>query len=112
MQPFMSEPSDTSSESIYEGGDDDYSERTLEVQSEEFTPTDTENLVTNVLDLVPSMLGEVSEDERATINEVLLKLEALNPTKEPAMSPLLNGVWELRYAAGYTSEGALASPTR
>jgi hypothetical protein len=58
------------------------------------------------------MLGEVSESERATTNEVLLKLEALNPTENPTSSPLLNGVWELRYAAGYASEGALPSPTR
>lgn len=28
------------------------------------------------------------------------------------MSPLLNGVWELRYAAGYANEWALQSPTR
>lgn len=28
------------------------------------------------------------------------------------MSPLLNGVWELRYSGGYSSDWALASPTR
>ena len=75
-------------------------------------PTTGETLVTNVLDLVPDMLGEVSESERAKLNEVLLKLEAMNPTENPTMSSLLNGVWELRYAAGYASEGAFPSPTR
>jgi hypothetical protein len=57
-------------------------------------------------------LGEVSESDRAVINEVILKLEALNPTVDPALSPLLNGEWELRYSGGYSSEGALQSPTR
>ena len=103
---LRSEPSDTSSDSYLE--DDD----TLTVESQAFVPTDAEALVTNVLDLVPSHFGEVSETTRSTINEILLKLEALNPTKEPTMSPLLNGVWELRYAAGYSSEGAMTSPTR
>lgn len=101
---LMSEPSDTSSD----WGEDDV----LTVESEDYDPTDAEALVTNVLDLMPDTLGEVSESTRATINEVLLKLEALNPTKEPTMSPLLNGVWDLRYSGGYTSEGALPSPTR
>eukprot|EP00538_Stauroneis_constricta_P001062 CAMPEP_0119557330 /NCGR_PEP_ID=MMETSP1352-20130426/9034_1 /TAXON_ID=265584 /ORGANISM="Stauroneis constricta, Strain CCMP1120" /LENGTH=293 /DNA_ID=CAMNT_0007604419 /DNA_START=20 /DNA_END=901 /DNA_ORIENTATION=- len=100
-----SEPSDTSSDSLY--GDD-----ILEVASEEFEPSKSEAMVTNVLDMVPGTLGEVSEETRARINEVLLKLEALNPTSKPALSPLVNGVWELRYAAGYTADGALPSPTR
>jgi hypothetical protein len=103
----MSEPSDTSSDSFSE---DDPAVMTVE--SEDFTPNPAESLVTNVLDLIPSTIGEVSESKRAIINEILLKLEALNPTKEPTRSPLLNGVWELRYAAGYTAEGALPSPTR
>ena len=84
---FMSEPSDTSSD----WGENDI----LTVESEAYEPTDAEALVTNVLDLMPDTLGEVSESTRATINEVLLKLEALNPTKQPTMSALLNGVWDL-----------------
>jgi hypothetical protein len=83
----------------------------LEVKSERIT-TDTEAMVSNVLDTIPSTLGEVSESDRAVINEVILKLEALNPTVDPALSPLLNGEWELRYSGGYSSEGALQSPTR
>lgn len=106
----MSEPSDTSSDAFYE--DDIFEDDTLEVEAEEVIPTASDSLVTNVLDLMPSTLGEVSESTRATINEILLKLEGMNPTKEPTLSPLLNGVWELRYAAGYSSEGALPSPTR
>merc|ERR1712232_1508456 len=71
-----------------------------------------ESLVTSVLDMIPSSLGGIDDDVRSEINEVMLKLEALNPTKQPCSSPLLNGVWELRYAAGYSSDGALVSPTR
>ena len=105
---FMSEPSDTGSDPFYDNDEDGV----VTVESEDFIPTDNEAMVTNVLDLMPSALGEVSESDRAKINEVLLKLESLNPTENPATSPLLNGVWELRYAAGYTSEGAFPSPTR
>ena len=110
----MSEPpSDTSSDPYYDGyydEDDDI----VTVESVEFTPTASETLVTSVLDLIPDLGAEASEETRAQINEILLKLEALNPTPEPALSPLLNGVWELRYAGLYTSDGALGafSPTR
>jgi PAP_fibrillin len=98
------QPSDTSSDSF----DSDV----VEVLSESFTPSESETTITNLLDLVPSTLSEISESKRAMINEVILKLEALNPTPNPARSPLMNGVWELRYAAGYSSDGALPSPTR
>lgn len=87
----------------------------VEVPSEEFTPTTNEATITSLLDLLPppSTLGQISESKRATLNEVILRLESLNPTTpDPAFSPLLNGVWELRYASGYTSDGALQSPTR
>lgn len=97
----MSEPSDTSS-------DDDY----VIVDAEDYVPTAEEALVSNVLDLLPSQLGEVSSEARSAINEALYKLEALNPTKAPTMSPLLNGVWELRYVGGYAPDWALPSPTR
>jgi hypothetical protein len=106
---FMSDqPSDTSSDPYYD--DDDI----VTVESEDFTPTESEILVTNILDLMPELGVEASEETRSQINEVLLKLEALNPTNDPALSPLLNGVWELRYAGLYTSDGALGalSPTR
>lgn len=96
-------PSDTSS--------DDFND-VVNVESEPYQPTETESLVTDVLDMIPSSLGEASQEERAEINEAIYKLEGLNPTKEPAMSPLINGVWELRYVGGYSMDWALPSPTR
>jgi PAP_fibrillin len=107
---FMSDqPSDTSSDPYYDD-DEDF----VTVESEDFTPTESETLVTSILDLMPELGVEASEATRSQINEILLKLEALNPTTDPALSPLLNGVWELRYAGLYTSDGALGafSPTR
>jgi hypothetical protein len=100
--------SSASDKSSDEGGASDF----VTVESEEFVPTEAEASVTSLLDLIPKNIGEVSDSKRATINEVILKLEALNPTKEPAKSSLVNGVWDLRYAAGYTSDWAMASPTR
>jgi hypothetical protein len=102
---LKSEPSDTSGDAFYQ---DDI----VTIESEPFQPSGAESMVTNLMDLIPITLGEVSKEQRASINEVLLKLEALNPTAQPAVSPLVNGVWELRYAAGYTAEGTLPSPTR
>jgi PAP_fibrillin len=101
------QPSDTSSDPFYD-------DNIVTVESESFTPTESETLVTSILDLMPELGMEASEETRSQINEVLLKLEALNPTEDPALSPLLNGVWELRYAGLYTSAGALGafSPTR
>lgn len=80
---------------------------------EEVTPTDSEAWVNKVINLLPSTsAGDVSSETRAAINEALLRLEALNPTPDPAVSPLINGIWELKYAGGYTPEWALPSPTR
>lgn len=38
--------------------------------------------------------------DRAVIGEILLALEAQNPTKAPATSQLLNGKWKFLYATG------------
>jgi len=46
----------------------------------------------NVKDLV---LTEKSSLSRSELNEYVLQLEKLNPTEDPALSPLLNGVWEV-----------------
>lgn len=102
-----SSPSDTTS-------DDFEYQDVVNVESEAYEPTPGEAMVTNVMDLLPTTLGgEITSETRSAINEALYKLEALNPTKEaPAVSPLLNGVWELRYVGGYTSDWALPSPTR
>ena len=103
---LRSEPSDT-------GNDPYYDDDVLTVESQEFEESAGETLVNKVFDMLPSgSIGEVSEEKRSQINEVLLKLERLNPTAEPAVSPLLNGVWELKYSGGYVAEGALPSPTR
>ena len=94
-------PSDTST-------DDD---SILTIAYEELTER-SESVVNSVLNQLPTAMEEVSTETRTAINEALYKLEALNPTSNPTMSPLLNGVWELRYAAGYSAEWSLPSPTR
>lgn len=98
-----SSPSDTSNDDF-----DDY----VTVESEPYEPSKEEAFVSNVMDLMPSTLGEVTAETTRAVNEAIFKLEQVNPTKEPTLSPLLNGVWELRYAGGYTPEWALPSPTR
>lgn len=73
--------------------------------------TESEVVVSSIIDYLPSTLGEVSSEDRAAINEAVLRLEALNPTEDPAYSPLINGVWTLKYAGGY-SDPKIPSPTR
>merc|ERR1719238_413948 len=41
-----------------------------------------------------------SAPDRAVVGEILLALEAQNPTRSPATSPLLNGKWKFLYASG------------
>lgn len=80
-----------------------------------YTGSESETLVNSILNELPDSLvsgAGLSKDARAKINEALLNLEAMNPTKNPTSSPLINGVWSLRYAAGYSPEWALPSPTR
>eukprot|EP00624_Nannochloropsis_granulata_P005821 evm.model.NODE_41583_length_16315_cov_18.662397.2 len=52
------------------------------------------NLVTG------GLLDSSSPMKRASVNELLLRLEALNPTPIPAYSPLLNGAWEFLWTGG------------
>ena len=101
---FMSEPpSDTSTDD----------ESFFVVEEEADIVETSESLVNNVLSQLPTYLGDnVADEVRKDLNEIILKLEAVNPTVNPAMSPLLNGVWELRYASGYSPEWTLPSPTR
>merc|ERR1712054_318189 len=40
--------------------------------------------------------------DKAVVGEILLALEAQNPTRSPATSPLLNGKWKFVYASGTT----------
>ena len=101
-QVSMSEPSDTSS---------DY----VTVTGEAYEPSREEQLVSNVIDLMPPKLvgvGSISHESRNAINEAIFKLESVNPTPEPTLSPLLNGVWELKYWGGYDDKWTLPSPTR
>jgi hypothetical protein len=59
-----------------------------------------EGTVSSLMDYLPSSItsGPISSEDKASINEAILKLEALNPTEDPVYSPMLNGVWILRYA--------------
>ncbi|KAL3771660.1 hypothetical protein ACHAWO_001721 [Cyclotella atomus] len=59
-----------------------------------------EATVSSLMDYLPSSItsGPISSEDKASINEAILKLEALNPTEDPVYSPMLNGVWILRYA--------------
>ncbi|KAL7539655.1 hypothetical protein ACHAXR_009480 [Thalassiosira sp. AJA248-18] len=85
---------------------------TIDVENKPSTAS--ESVVSSIMDYLPSSLassGEISAYDRASINEAILKLEALNPTEDPVYSPLINGVWTLRYAGGY-SESKIPSPTR
>jgi hypothetical protein len=119
---FSSAPSDSAS------SDDDYSkygygsvgsssadDDVVTIDSDEYTPTTEESMVSSILDMMPTSNfadSSTNKEQRAKINEALFKLEALNPTKSPALSPLLNSIWELRYVGGYDSNWALPSPTR
>ena len=109
-------PSDSSEDTHFtvEKTEDDSasSDGTIDVENKPSTPSET--VVTSIMDYLPSTVsnsGEITAEDRASINESVLKLEALNPTEDPVYSPLLNGVWNLRYAGGY-SESKIPSPTR
>jgi len=69
---------------------------------------DKEDLLTTI---GGGTLGAVSSTNRVIVNELLLKLEASNPTTSPATSTLLNGAWDVVYTGGY-SDGLIQSPTR
>merc|ERR1719446_1843002 len=53
-----------------------------------------------------ALKAEVSEGlagatpDKAVVGEIQLALEATNPTRSPATSPLLNGKWKILYATG------------
>ena len=102
---LRSEPSDVNV--------DDSDDYIVVDEIQDVMPTDSEAWVNQVMKLLPSTLGgDVSSETRAAINEALLRLEAMNPTADPAVSPLINGIWQLKYVGGYAPEGALPSPTR
>ena len=103
---FMSDLSDDSPS-------DTSNEDTIDVQSVVVEPTASEGIISSLFDELPEgVVTSVSKETRASINEAILELEKVNPTEDPAYSPLLNGVWSLRYAGGYDDFGAVKSPTR
>ncbi len=105
---FMSDTSD-------EFPSDSSTEEIVDVESEEVEPTVSGGILNSILDEIPDEgkpVTSVSKETRASINEAILKLETLNPTENPTSSPLMNGVWSLRYSGGYDEEWALPSPTR
>ena len=65
-----------------------YNRNTKSIASAVYMSTD----LNNVKDLV---LTEKNSLSRSELNEYILQLEKLNPTEDPALSPLLNGVWEV-----------------
>jgi len=91
---------------------DSSSEEMIDVVSETVEPTPSDNIITSILDDLPTDSMTTTKETRASINEALLKLECMNPTEDPTSSPLLNGVWALKYSGGYDNEWALNSPTR
>lgn len=100
---YASQPSDSSSEEL----------AAVDVESEEYIPTESEAMMNGLLDDLPdSATAVVDSATRSAINEALIKLEAMNPTEDPTTSSLLNGVWTLKYSGGYANDWALPSPTR
>ncbi|CAM9591832.1 unnamed protein product [Ascophyllum nodosum] len=58
-------------------------------------------------DLMDQINLASSSKKRTEVNELMLKLEPMNPTASPAKSPFLNGVWEFLYTGGM-NPGTLA----
>jgi hypothetical protein len=89
--------------------DEEYSGYGAAAVVEERSPPPT----ADILRLLSSRTLVASEPERAQINELLVQLEQAGRSHESrTASPLLNGVWELKYVGGYSMDGAIASPTR
>ena len=71
------------------------------VSRSEETPRKDLSVKDELVELVGAGLASVSSNKkRLMINELLLKLEATNPTASPAYSPLLNGPWQFIYTGG------------
>ena len=75
------------------------------------TLKDTKVELMKVLTKGTGLKGAADARNQAQVAELLLALEAMNPTQEPAGSDFLNGAWELLYTGGY-SKGFIDSPTR
>ena len=87
-------PSDSSEDAHFSVADE---AATIDVDNKPSSAA--EATVSSLMDyLPPSVTAGISAEDRASINEAILKLEALNPTEDPVYSSELNGVWTLRYA--------------
>ncbi|CAI9304330.1 unnamed protein product [Lactuca saligna] len=62
-------------------------------------PKDAKPIKEELLDAIAPLDrgAEASAEDQQTIEEIVQKLEAANPTKDPLKSPLLDGKWELIY---------------
>mmetsp|Transcript_39113 Transcript_39113/g.39820 ORF Transcript_39113/g.39820 Transcript_39113/m.39820 type:complete len:201 (-) Transcript_39113:70-672(-) len=49
----------------------------------------------DAMDVKEEIMSNMGDKSRTDINELILKLEKKNPTSDPALSSLINGVWEL-----------------
>lgn len=84
-------------------------------------PTTTTGMIAKLLEMLPTRRLvsntnlDTDEETRSIMNEMIVRLEKMSPTPQPkwTTSPLLNGVWELRYVGGYTPKTPFnISPTR
>ena len=84
-------PSDSSDDSHFSVED----ETTIDVDNKPSSAA--EATVSSLMDYLPSSVtsGPITAEDRASINEAILRLEALNPTEDPVYSTELNGVWNL-----------------
>ncbi|KVI01781.1 Plastid lipid-associated protein/fibrillin conserved domain-containing protein [Cynara cardunculus var. scolymus] len=62
-------------------------------------PKNVESIKQELLDAIAPLDrgAEASPEDQQSIEQIVRKLEAANPTKEPLKSPLLDGKWELLY---------------
>jgi hypothetical protein len=86
-------------------------------------PTTIDGMISKLFNMIPTnsflLTNNKDNDEiRAKINEVIVKLEKTvavnnnNVVPKMTSSPLLNGIWELKYVGGYTTTPFSISPTR
>lgn len=61
--------------------------------------------------LAQEVLRPEGKPTRGRMDEAIVELERLNPTKEPVYSDLVDGKWTVKYTGTY-APGLLSSPTR
>eukprot|EP00968_Pinguiococcus_pyrenoidosus_P008336 scaffold588_cov247-Pinguiococcus_pyrenoidosus.AAC.5 len=83
---------------------------TVDVSAEELPVSAPKRELLDILDSYKRVMAGDAFN-RPEVLELLLKLEPMNPTEDPAYSEKLVGSWELRYDGGF-SAGLVDSPTR